>query len=332
VRAVKLRAVTSTLEDISIVREGDSYAISVTTSGFVPVRSCRTRYPPALIELIHRIKGSAYLCDEIAREESPSGLRTILERALLSFLDKEALTGRRLLDFGCGGGASTMILARLLLETSIVGVELSNDFLSIARARQKFYGYRNVEFLKSPSGEALPSGIGKFDAIVMSAVFEHLLPQERKTLMPLLWTHLSVGGTLLIGQTPHRWYPIEDHTTGIPLLNYVPDFAAKWAANRLSRRALRNDTWPTLLRKGIRGGSEREVLRLLPSATVLTPRGFQSRADHWFAALSPRHRLSKKAIRGLLRASWAVLGIMPSSHLLLALYKAAETPAGEGQQ
>jgi len=123
-------------------------------------------------------------CDEIVREESPSGLQTILERALLSF----TLRGRRLLDFGCGGGASTMILARLLLETSIVGVELSDDFLS---ARQEFYGYPNVEFLKSPSGDALPSGMGKFDAIVMSAVFEHLLPQERKTLMSLLWAHLS---------------------------------------------------------------------------------------------------------------------------------------------
>jgi predicted O-methyltransferase YrrM len=144
--------VTSTLEDISIVREGDSYAISVTTSGFVPVRSCRTRYPPALIELIHRIKGSAYLCDEIAREESPSGLRTILERALLSFLDKEALTGRRLLDFGCGGGASTMILARLLLETSIVGVELSNDFLSIRTRASKVLRLSKRRVLKIAVG------------------------------------------------------------------------------------------------------------------------------------------------------------------------------------
>ena len=89
----------------------------------------------------------------------------------------------------------------------------------IARARAKFYGVDDrVEYIESTDPTKLPDGVGGFDFIILSAVFEHLLPNERVNLMPLLWDSLNVGGVIFINQTPHRWFPIEqnDLTSGEP--------------------------------------------------------------------------------------------------------------------
>src|SRR5450631_3033526 len=62
--------------------------------------------------------------------------------------------------------------------------------------------------------EELPAALGRFDVIVFSAVFEHLLARERAVVIPQVWSVLAPGGVLLVGETPHRWTPVELHTTG----------------------------------------------------------------------------------------------------------------------
>jgi hypothetical protein len=46
--------------------------------------------------------------------------------------------------------------------------------------------------------------------------------------MAELWRQLRLGGILFLNQTPHRYYPLEHHTTGLPLLNYLPERAVRW--------------------------------------------------------------------------------------------------------
>ena len=146
----------------------------------------------------------------------------------------------------------------------LVGVELDPDLLAIAKSRAAYYGYDNVKFLSSPSSDQLPEGIGKFDFVILSAVYEHLLPDEREMLLPKLWNLLNSGGILFLNQTPFRYFPIESHTTsGLPFINYLPDGLACILAKRCSKRNLQNDTWQELLRKGIRGGNLREINRIL---------------------------------------------------------------------
>ena len=137
-----------------------------------------TAYPAKLIEAIVEVKGVAWVCDEISRDEDPESIQRFFENDFLPYVSRADFAGKRILDFGCGSGSSTMVLARMFPDSRIVGLELSPEYVAIARARLAFYGYPNVEFQLSPSGTSLPQGLGTFDFIVMSAVFEHLLPGE----------------------------------------------------------------------------------------------------------------------------------------------------------
>ena len=294
-----------------------------------PPSRCLTSYPVALIESIVEVKGVAWVCDEISRDEDPESIQRFFENDFLPYVSPPEFEGKRILDFGCGSGSSTMVLARMFPNSRIVGLELSPEYLTIARARLAFYGYPNVEFQLSPSGTSLPAGLGSFDFIVMSAVFEHLLPQERRVVMPQLWAHLTIGGCLLLNQTPHRFFPFESHTTGLPLINYLPDRLAHFVSRRFSSRSLENESWESLLRKGIRGATEREILASVGEDTwelrpaIVAPRRpwYRDRVDVWYSALGPRHRTLKAGCRELLRVVERSLGTTWVTNLALAISK-----------
>jgi SAM-dependent methyltransferase len=145
---------------------------------YVARKSVTTSYPDELIELILTIKGPSHVCDEIARDEDPDYVRLSLETDLLAYIPHTYLSNRRILDFGCGSGASTMVLHRLFPQATIIGIELDPQLLSIAKARARHYAFPEGQLLQSPSGTEIPNGLGLVDCIVMSGVYEHLLPAE----------------------------------------------------------------------------------------------------------------------------------------------------------
>jgi 2-polyprenyl-3-methyl-5-hydroxy-6-metoxy-1,4-benzoquinol methylase len=239
-------------------------SINVRDSGtYVSKRTWETSYPLALIEEIARTKGAAWTCDEIMRDESPSYLQRHVEFAILSYAPVAWFEGKRVLDFGCGCAASTVVMARMLPGATFVGVELLPEYTQVARKRAAHYGYTNTRFETSPDPNSLPADIGTFDAIVLGAVWEHLLPEERTQLLDRLWGVLNPGGILFLYETPHRYWPVEAHTTGIPLLNYLPAQAALPLARLFSGKVGDDATWPELLRRGIRGGTAHEVMEML---------------------------------------------------------------------
>jgi SAM-dependent methyltransferase len=311
-------------------RVGGPRRVSVRPSGGrrSPRYSCLSSYPVDLIRHIAELKGVAWVCDEIARDEDPGEIRRAFESDFLPYVPAAEFEGKRILDFGCGAGASTMVLARMFPRSEIVGVELRQDLLELARRRHEFYGYPNVSLLQSRE-DGLPEWLGAFDFVVMSAVYEHLLPEERRRLMPQLWACLAPGGCLLLNQTPHRFFPFESHTTNLPLINYLPDRLALLAARRFSRRTRDMSSWQALLRQGIRGATEREVLTSLAPARegaaprLLPPRapGYRDRVDVWYGALSPRHRPLKRACRELLRVIERAFGTTLVTNLTLAIGK-----------
>lgn len=284
-------------------------SVTPTEDIFISLRSVETDYPVDLIEKILEIKGPGWVCEEISRDSNEGPLGTSIFYYTFAYVPEADFAGKRLLDFGSGSGASSMILGRLLPESSIIGVELEQAHIDIANRRAEFHGLTDrVRFLTSPSGDSLPEGIGDFDYIFLNAVFEHLLPEERTRIIPMLWSRLKPGGVLFLNQTPHRWSPIDSHTTGLPLVNYLPPALARLAANRLSRRGLAGDDWPTLLRKGIRGTSRGEIGEILASNsyahTFLAPsqHGVSDEVDLWLKAStlragSPVRRLFTRASR-----------------------------------
>ena len=255
---------------------------------WVQHRSCETSYPMPLVELILEVKGPRFVCDEIMRDEDPSYLQSRFSTTLLGYVPAETFDGANILDFGCGSGASTMVLARMFPTATVVGVDLVEEFLVVARARADHHGLDNVSFLASPHAGELPHRLVPPTCVVLNGVYEHLLPDERPKLLAELWTRLRPGGLLFVDETPHRWFPVESHTTGIPLLNYLPDRMALAATHRLARKREMGDvSWETLLRKGVRGATMGEIVRILhaagPPPTVLSPRPpLGDRVDIWY--------------------------------------------------
>lgn len=288
--------------------------------------SCITSYPLDLIREIHAAK-DIWVCNEIMREENPRLVEHSIHHEVLSYFAAAAFAGRRILDFGCGAGASTMVLARLLPPCEIIGIELEDKLIRLARRRAEYRGRSNVRFLRSPSGDSLPADLGEFDYAIFSAVFEHLLPNERPLLLRKIWERVKPGGVLFLNQTPYRWSPVDVHTTGLPLINYLPDGLALHAARRFSRNVTPEEDWETLLRRGIRGGTVPEVLGILRECgkpVLLEPRkDVGDRIDLWHATLSPRHAWFKRGIWASLKALKAVTRVQLTPTLMLAIRKEA---------
>ncbi|MBI5428359.1 MAG: class I SAM-dependent methyltransferase [Nitrospinae bacterium] len=263
---------------------------------FISVRQCETAYPLDLIQLVLDVKGPLWVCDEIARDEDENYVQKKLRNDLLGYLPASAFASKTILDFGCGSGASTVILGRMFPDARIAGVELDPNLLRLARARAEFHRLGNATFHRSPDAKSLPDELAGFDFAILSAVYEHLLPDERRTVLPEIWARLKPGGTLFIDQTPYRYFPVEAHATGLPLINYLPDRWAHKMAVKFSRRVASGETWEGLLRKGIRGGSEREIQKILRGKSsnhppiLLEPgqNNLRDRIDLWYSNMDVR--------------------------------------------
>lgn len=315
------------IEDLT----GDEKQVTVKTFDdvFIPVKTCKTDYPISLIEVILEIKGIDYLCDEICRDIDPNYVQRDLEFDLMAYFAEEDFENARILDFGSGSGASSMILSRMFPNAEIVGIELDESLVKIAEARLKHYDYDNVEFHISPSGNKIPNNIGKFDFVILSAVYEHLLPEERKTVIPLVWSVIKPGGYLFMNLTPHRWFPIEHHTTGLPFLNYLPPSLALPFTRKFANRIDKTEPWETLLRRGIRGGTENEIMKILKKSSdgepiLLEPdkKGLKNRIDLWHSQLSrENHIFLKNTIRKTLKLIRTATGITLVPNLSLVIKK-----------
>jgi 2-polyprenyl-3-methyl-5-hydroxy-6-metoxy-1,4-benzoquinol methylase len=282
-----------------------------------------TSYPLQLVRDIFDVK-DLWVVDEIKRDEDPRYVEQYLRQFVLRYVPAEQFAGKRVLDFGCGSGASSLVLSRLLPDCEIVGVELEARLLNLARRRIAALGKRAVQLHLSPSGDKLPADLGQFDYIMFNAVYEHLLPHERRQLLPLVWSHLRPGGVLFLNQTPYRYSPVEIHTTaGMPLINYMPDAMALWTIKRFSRRFDPDVTWEALLRMGIRGATVPEILGVLGNdagAELMAPvPAGTDRIDVWFDTLSTRYGGLKRTIRGSLKVFKALTGREITPSLALAI-------------
>jgi SAM-dependent methyltransferase len=297
---------------------GSRLRLSPKGEAFTPYREWVTRYPDGLVGRIFDTKG-LWVLDEIKRDEDPDYVEHEIRWEVFGYVAPSDFDGARVLDFGSGSGASSMVLARLAPGAEVVGVELESGFVDIARDRARFHRVEDrVSFVHSTDPTRLPDGIGTFDHIVLSAVFEHLLPRERLELMPLLWARLKVGGTLFLNQTPHRWFPIEHHTTRLPLINYLPDGLAGACARAFSDRVPPGTDWQTLLRKGIRGATHASVMRTVNAdgrrGRSLRPsqRGLRDHFDLWYEYsnhLGPSvlRRVARLGFKALHAATGAIL-------------------------
>src|SRR5215213_11805469 len=134
-------------EHISTIYDCDGYNVTVelcedriritvrdANARFHPRPELVTHYPRSLIEQVLNVKGPVWFTDEIAREEQPAPMSRS-DSAILSYLLPEQLENARILDFGCGAGASTVAMARRFPKATFVGIDILAKLLKLAAAR-----------------------------------------------------------------------------------------------------------------------------------------------------------------------------------------------------
>jgi len=208
--------------------------------------------------------------DEIERSENPNYLQRKIEILLKEF--GIGLLHKRMLDFGCGAGASTLIFLRCG-ATHITGVEVDETLLDISKSRVNDFfqnGYQLVKIEYIEGKYNMPFSNQEFDIVWAQAVMEHILPDRRRFVLEELWRVLKKGGLLIIFGTPNRLWPKEFHTSNLLFVNYLPLDLAIWVARHCSRRISRDQSKEELLSNGFRGCTYWEVVRALPDAVCLS--------------------------------------------------------------
>ncbi len=134
------------------------------------------------------------------------------------------LDGARILEVGCGTGASTVALAEQ--GADVVGLDVSAATLASARDRCAAYGLK-ADFVECNATSMVSRFAGqKFDAILFFAVVEHLTWEERIQSLKAAWDLLPANGLLAVIEAPNRLWYVDIHTTDEPFYNWLPDDAA----------------------------------------------------------------------------------------------------------
>ncbi len=89
------------------------------------------------------------------------------------FLLPHLKSGQRLLDIGCGPGTITVGLAKAVAPGEVVGIDLPESQLSVARQNAAQSKLNNARFVVASIYE-LPFADETFDVVFAHAVFEHL--------------------------------------------------------------------------------------------------------------------------------------------------------------
>lgn len=100
------------------------------------------------------------------------------------------LIPNRILEFGCGIGRNIPFLQRAFPNSVIMGSDISEASLEIARRDNK-----GVEFFRE--GENFESK-SPFDLIFVAGVFHHISIAERRDVAKILFNRLSPGGLLFV--------------------------------------------------------------------------------------------------------------------------------------
>lgn len=139
----------------------------------------------------------------------------------------------RVLEIGCGNGSATAVLAQH--ATHVHAFDIAGEQTDVASKRCALLGIDNITVFSQPVTwiDAYmhdPFSISPaVDTVVCYALFEHLTPIERIKLLIGAWKHLSIGGRLIIIETPNRLYFYDWHSSQIPFQDQLPpEIAFLW--------------------------------------------------------------------------------------------------------
>jgi 2-polyprenyl-3-methyl-5-hydroxy-6-metoxy-1,4-benzoquinol methylase len=157
-----------------------------------------------------------------------------------------SLQHKRILDFGCGTGASSVALAQFTRE--VVAYDIDSESIRICQQRVFEHGMEpKVSVFAGNDIAADSNNLGKFDIIVMNGVLEHMpltTPHLRAKIIQKLWTLLEDSGYLVVNETPNRLYPFDFHSTQLWWIPWTQP-GSKWAYEQAVSKGRHSDA-PTI--------------------------------------------------------------------------------------
>lgn len=167
------------------------------------------------------------------------------------------LSSKKVLDFGCGTGASTAALA--MHCKNVVAFDIDEKSVAICNRRLKEHGLSDrVKIPNTPNFDNIRGQIGTFDFILVNGVIEHIplsKPGLRKQTIQMLFDILNVSGYLYINDTPNRLWPKDSHTTNLWWIPWTKP-GSRWAYLKATR-AQRHVDNPEIYSNGPLGLEER---------------------------------------------------------------------------
>ena len=131
------------------------------------------------------------------------------------------LDGARILEIGCGTGASTVALAEQ--GANVTALDIDEESLAVARDRCRLHGVAaEIRRANGAAIDELPA-IGQFDFVIFFACLEHMTYEERLTAMRATWSGLKPGALWCSIETPNRLWFFDEHTSFLPFYNWLPD-------------------------------------------------------------------------------------------------------------
>jgi 2-polyprenyl-3-methyl-5-hydroxy-6-metoxy-1,4-benzoquinol methylase len=156
---------------------------------------------------------------------------------LFRWLRTERRERLSVLEVGCSFGHITEWLAEQPEVSEIRTFDADAQFVEIVRTKREELALKSVVEVRRLTNDetcALPWADGAFDLVLALGVVEHLPMRHRRAQVDEYWRVLAPGGHLAILDTPNRWFPLETHSVGLPLVQWLPPRAA-WRYARLGR-------------------------------------------------------------------------------------------------
>jgi SAM-dependent methyltransferase len=209
-------------------------------------RRHETRYSARVVRLLIERKGArrAPLYFPFKEERARRFLAP-----LLGYLRGRGARALSVLEVGCSFGHMTEYLAEQPEIGEIRCFDTDPVFVDIVRAKVEELGLakvREVLLLGNDETRRLPWPDARFDLVLVVGVVEHLPARNRRAQVDEYYRVLAPGGHIAILDTPNRLFPLETHSVGLPLVQWLPARLA-YAYARVARpgkfRAVRYESF-----------------------------------------------------------------------------------------
>jgi len=228
-------------------------------------RDYSTTYSARVVQMLVERKGAARAPQYFAYKQTRG--HHFLD-PLFAYLRGRGARELHVLEVGCSFGHITEYLAERPEVREIATFDTDPAFVAMVRLKVEEMGLervRDVQLFSNEETRRLPYPDEHFDVVLALGVVEHLPVRGRRQIVDEYYRVLAPGGHIAILDTPNRLFPLETHSVGLPLVQWLPPRAA-FAYAKLGRPGrMRGVSYAEFVADGV-GWRNASLRECLPSA------------------------------------------------------------------